>query len=160
MHTIKIAAACVMGATFANMTDEAKAADVDFSATLLNECTLALTTPGVMALSASGTVLASSEIGGVPAVLTVLSLGQNTLTVNAPTVVSAPAEYDASGETVEVAYTGASGLSLVSQEATDQTTTQSLGVIPLSALTVNAQVTNTGSFAAGDYTVRSVVTCS
>lgn len=136
------------------------AADIDFSATLVNECTLALATPGVLALSSSGTTLASTEVGGVSAVVTVLSLGTNTLTVNAPTVVASPAEYDDSGETVQVAYTGAAGLSAVTQAMTDQTTTQALGVIPLSALTVDAQVTNANSFAAGDYTVRTVVTCS
>ena len=94
------------------------------------------------------------------AVITALSLGNNTLTIGAPTVITSPVGYDNSGETVQVAYTGASGLSAVTQAYTDQTTNQAIGVIPLSALTINARILNAASFAGGAYTVRTVVTCS
>lgn len=138
----------------------AHATDVDFDATLTNQCTLALSTPGVMALSADGTVLSSENVGGVAAAITAVSLGANTLTVGAPGVVSSPAEYDATAETVEVAYLGAGGLSAVTQDFTGVQTNVALDVIPQSVLTINARISNPGSFAAGDYTVRTVVTCS
>ena len=77
-----------------------------------------------------------------------------------PTVVSSPPAYDPSAESVSVAYTGASGLSALSQSMTDQTTSHSISSIPLSVLTINTQVVNSNSFAAGDYSVRTVVTCS
>lgn len=137
-----------------------QADDIDFNGTLTNECTLALTNAGVLAMSSDGTVLSSQEAGGVAAVMTVVSIGSNTLTVNAPTVVSAPGSHNGSGETVEVSYSGASGLSGVSQTMTDQTTNHALGAVPLSALTIHTRITNSNSFAAGDYTIRSVVTCS
>lgn len=138
----------------------AMAVDVDFTGTLTNTCSLALGTPGLMALSADGTVLGSQETGGVAATVSVLSIGASTLTIDAPTTQAAPAGYDATNETVEVAYTGASGLGGVSQAYTSALTTVPLSTIPLSVMTVNAKVTNPDSFTDGAYTVRTVVTCS
>ena len=142
------------------MASGAAAEDVDFSGTVGTGCTLAVSNNGTLALSTDGQTLGSEETGGTPAVITVLSLGANTLTVNAPSVITSPVGYDNSGETVQVAYVGASGLSAVNQAYTDQTTNQALSVIPLSALTINARIQNAASFAGGAYTVRTVVTCS
>ena len=62
----------------------ASAADVDFSGTLINECTLALTTAGSLAMSSDGTTMSSQEAGGNAAAIGVVSIGSNTLTINAP----------------------------------------------------------------------------
>lgn len=140
------------GVTFAD--------DVDFSGSLTNECTLTLTTAGSLAMATDGGSMSSTETGGISAVISVLSLGTNTLTINAPSLISTPAGYDSSGEVVEVAYVGAAGLSAISQSMTDQTTNHALGAIPLSALNIDARITNPNGFTAGTYTARAVVTCS
>ena len=150
-----------LAALFATLcATAAPAADVDFAASLTNACTLTVPTGGTLALSASGTVLGSEETGGAPATISVLSIGGSTLTVGAPAVQASPAGYVATNQTVEVAYTGASGLGAVSQAYTSSQTTVTLATIPLSVLTLNAKVTNPDSFVDGDYTVRTVVTCS
>lgn len=138
------------------------AVDVDFTASLTSTCSLAVPTPGLMALNADGTELSSEEAGGVAAVATILAIGSATVTVGAPdvTVTAGATNYDDTNEVVEVKYLGASGLSTVTQAYTAGQTQFAIGTIPLSALTVNARVTNPASFDAGDYRVRTVVTCS
>ncbi len=155
---IRLLAATALTLSFTASTT--MAADVDFTSTLTNSCSLTAATPGLMALSADGTVLGSQETGGVAAAVSVLSIGGSTLTIGAPTTQAAPAGYDATNETVEVAYTGTGGLGTVSQGYTSSQTTVALTTIPLSVLAVNAKVTNPDSFTDGDYTVRTVVTCS
>lgn len=138
----------------------ANAENVDFTGTLTSACTLAVPTPGLLALSTDGTVLGSEEVGGLAATATVLSIGSSTVTVGAPSVVASPAGYDDTNEAVEVKYVGQGGLSLVDQSYSSGQTQFATGTIPLSNLVLNAKVTNTDSFDAGDYTVRTVLTCS
>lgn len=139
----------------------AQALDVDFDGTVLAVCSLALSTDGTLTLSANGTVLGSEEPLGVPAAVTILSIGSNSVDVAAPSRISAdPAGYDNSLETIEVSYTGVAGLAAVSQTYTSSPTSFALGSIPLSVLTVNNRINNSNGFAAGTYTTRTVVTCS
>lgn len=140
----------------------AQAADVDFTATLVSTCTLAVPTPGLMALNADGTVLSSEETGGLAAAATVLAIGSATVTVGAPvfTVTADAGNYDNTGEVAEVKYTGVGGLSLVDQAYTAGVSSFSIGTIPLSTLAMNAKVTNPNSFDAGAYQFRTTVTCS
>lgn len=137
----------------------AASADVSFSGTLANSCTLALATPGILGLGADGSL--SSALGvGAPAVLSVLSVGTNTLTVNPPVWVSPAPGYDQGAETFEVGYSGLAGLGLADQPLTTAVTTRSISTLPLSLLTVNARVTNSKGFAGGTYQLKVVVTCS
>ncbi|WP_029041216.1 hypothetical protein [Cucumibacter marinus] len=139
----------------------AHAEDVIFSANLTGSCTLALTTPGVLTLSGDGQTLGSEETLGVPATLTILSIGSNTVTVGAPSRTSAPpAGYSSGTETVEVTYQGTGLLSSVSQGYTESETNFGVGTIALTAVTFNSRILNSSGFAAGSYTVESVVTCS
>lgn len=142
------------------LISSATAADVTFSGTLSGVCSLALTTPGTLALSTDGTTLGSEELGGIPAAVAILSIGSYTVTVNAPTRTASPAAYSTSGEAIQVSYLGLGALSLVSQGYTASNTTFSIGSLPLSVLTMNNRIVNPNGFAAGTYTTRTVVTCS
>lgn len=135
----------------------AAAADVTFSGTLLGVCTLALSTPGLLGLAADGSLSSSA---GLPAVLSILSVGTNTLTVNPPVWVTPAAGYTAGSETFEVGYFGLSGLGLADQALTGSVTTRNISTLPLSLLTMNARVTNSLGFADGNYSMKVVVTCS
>jgi len=139
----------------------AAALDVEFNGVVATTCTLALGTPGTLALSASGTILGSEEGVAVPATVTILSIGANTIDVAAPIRISAdPPGYQAGTEVLEVSYAGAGGLSLISQAYTSLATDFPASNIPLSVLTVNNRITNSAGFAAGTYTTRTVITCS
>jgi hypothetical protein len=136
------------------------AADVNFSGTLIGLCSVALATPGVLALSTDGTVFGSEEVGGVPAAVNILAVGDYTVTVNAPTRINAPGGYNATGESIEVSYSGLAGLSLINQAYTTGLTTFDIDTLPLSVLVMNNRIINTNGFVAGTYETRTVVTCS
>jgi hypothetical protein len=142
------------------LTAPAGAADVNFSGTLLGLCSVALTTPGVLALSADGTIFGSEEIGGLPAAVTILAVGSYTVTINAPTRIASPGGYDPTGESIEVSYSGLAGLGLINQAYTTGLTTFPIDTLPLSTLVMNNRITNPTGFAAGTYETRTVVTCS
>jgi hypothetical protein len=135
----------------------AGAADVTFSGTLSGTCILSLNTPGVLGMTAGGAL--SSE-AGVPALLAILSVGSNQLTINPPVWEETPALYAPGTELLEVAYSGLAGLGLANQAYTDSLTTRNIGTLPLSLLTMNARASNSTGFVDGDYELKVVVTCS
>lgn len=141
----------------------AGAADVTFSGTITGVCALALGTPGLLAISTDGSKLGSQEPGGLPALVTILSVGNATVTVDPPTRTSAPTAlvaYVATGEVVEVAYQGLSGLSGITRAYTTSQTSFAANTLPLTVLQVNNRITNNLGFPAGTYTTKTVVTCS
>jgi hypothetical protein len=139
----------------------AAAANVDFTGTVTAGCTIVASTNGTLGLNlTTGTTLGSEEAGGTPGSVTVLSIGGSTLTIDAPTRTStAPGGYSVGTEIVEV-YTGASGLSGITQAYTSSQTTQPLGTIAASVLTVNNRILNSSGFPAATYTTRTVITCA
>lgn len=140
----------------------AAAANVDFTGTVVAGCTIVASTNGTLGLNlTTGTTLGSEEVGGTPGTVTVLSIGGSTLTIGAPTrTSSAPSGYVTADEIVEVSYTGASGLTGITQAYTTSQTTQSLGTIAASILTVNNRIRNASGFPAASYTTRTVITCA
>jgi hypothetical protein len=128
---------------------------VVFTGTVSNTCTLAVPTPGIMTLSGSGTILGSDQTLGVPAIVTVLSLGGNTVTLSAPALTGSPPAYTPGSETVQMSYSG-----LASHAYTSAQQSFSLGILPLTSLIINMQVINAGGFAQGTYTAKTVLTCS
>jgi hypothetical protein len=141
----------------------ALAADVTFSGTVSGVCSLALSTPGTLALSTDGSKLGSQEPGGLPALVTILSIGSATVTVDPPTrtaQASTPVPYVATGEVIEVAYQGLAGLSGVTQAYTTSQTSFGVNTLPLTVLQVHNRITNANGFPAGPYATRTVVTCS
>ena len=76
-------------------------------------------------------------------------------TLSAPTLTSHPSGY-AGGETVQMKYSG-----LASQPTyTSTQQTIPLGILPLTDLIINMQVVNANGFVEGDYTAKTVLTCS
>ncbi len=123
-------------------------------------CTLALGSGGTLGLSMDGTVLGSQESVGAPASLTLVTGLFDEVTISAPTLISAPAGYQQVSQVLEVAYSGLGVLSGVVQPYTGSVTQFSPGVVPLSVLNIHSRITNSAGFAAGNYAVRVVVTCS
>ena len=130
------------------------ATDVVFTGTVADTCTLAVPTPGTMTLSADGKTLGSDQSLGVPATVTVLSLGGNSVTLSAPSLTASPVGYGG-GETVQMSYSG-----LANHAYTTAQQTFSVGIIPLTSLIINMQVINNSGFAQGTYTAKTVLTCS
>jgi len=145
--------ACVVAGLAA--APAAAATDVVFTGTVSNTCTLAVPTPGTMTLSAGGTILGSDQTLGVPATVTVVSLGGNTVTLSAPALTSSPAAYTPGSETVQMSYSG-----LASHAYTSAQQSFALGILPLTNLIINMQVINAGGFPQGTYTAKTVLTCS
>ena len=130
------------------------ATDVVFTGNVSDTCTLAVPTPGTMTLSGDGKTLGSDQSLGVPATVTVLSLGGNSVTLAAPTLTNSPIGYGG-GETVQMSYSG-----LASHAYTTQQQTFSLGILPLTSLIINMQVLNNSGFIQGTYKAKTVLTCS
>src|SRR3569833_1488162 len=130
------------------------ATDVVFTGSVADTCSLAVLSPGSMTLSSVGKTLGSDQLLGIPATVTVLSLGSNTVTLSAPTLTASPGGYGG-GETVQMSYSG-----LASHAYTTQQQTISLGIIPITDLIINMQVINAAGFIQGTYKAKTVLTCS
>ncbi len=138
----------------------AVAASVNFSGTVLAACSILATTGGTLALSTDGSTLASDNLGGLPGSVTILSIGDSTVEVAAPTRTGQPGGYNSAGETLEVSYVGVGGLALVSQAYTSAPTSFDVSTIPASVITVNNRISNPNGFPAGSYSTQTVVTCA
>jgi hypothetical protein len=134
----------------------AQAVDVTFTGLVVDTCTIALTTPGVMLLSNDGTILGSDQGLGVPATVTVVSIGTNTIGLAEPTLLTYPAGYTPGGETLEIAYTGLASHPLFSEMGLSF----NVGLLSLSELFVDLKMTNPDGFVQGAYTAKTVLTCS
>jgi hypothetical protein len=151
-----------LGVSFAYLmlsTCVALAANVNFSGTVMAACSILATTSGTLALSTNGDTLASDNLGGLPGTVTILSIGNSTIEVAAPTRTGQGTGYNATGEALEVAYFGLGGLAIVNQAYTTSTTSFGTGTIAASVLTVNNRISNANGFPAGGYSTQTVVTC-
>jgi hypothetical protein len=150
-------ARCVVFAVLAGLSPlPAAAVDVTFTGLVVDTCTVVLATPGIMGMSSDGTALGTTEGIGVPATVTILSIGANTVELSAPTLLTHPADYTPGGETLEIAYTGLASHPLFSTTGLSF----ALGLLPLSELFVDLKVTNPDGFEQGTYTAKTVLTCS
>ena len=132
------------------------ATDIVFTGTVSDTCTLSIPTPGKMTLSGDGKTLGSDQTLGLPATVTVLSLGSNNVTLSAPSLTASPPGYTPGSETVEMSYSG-----LASHAYTSAQQTIPLGILSIATLLiVNMHVLNAAGFAQGDYTAKTVLTCS
>lgn len=132
------------------------ALDVTFAGVVVDTCTIALATPGVMTLSGDGTVLGTDQSLGVPAAVTVVSIGSNNISLSEPELLTYPAEYDAGGETVTMAQGGIHNNPIFDALEVDF----DIGLLSLSTLFVGLRIENPDGFAQGAYTARTVLTCS
>jgi len=108
------------------------------------------------------TRMSSEEAGGYQTSFTALiSLGSSTITVGAPSVVYT-GPHPHSGDTPAIKYNASGLLGSVKQQAfTAAQTSFSINTLDGTVTTlVNGQITNPSGFPQGDYTLRTVVTCS
>lgn len=134
----------------------ASAIDVTLSATLVNSCVLTLNSSGTMTTSTSGTILSSEQSGGSAASLGVVAVGRlPTVSFAAPALTTSPAGWTGS-PTTEVRYTSGGGAN--QSYTTDSSSYSPTGLTD--SITVHGRVTSSSGFAAGNYTLRTVVTCS
>jgi hypothetical protein len=133
----------------------AEAADVTLSASLVNSCVLSLTSQGTLTPSSSGTTIGSEEPGGSAASVSMTAIGLlPTISFGAPGLTSSPPGWSAS-PTVQIRYTSSGG---ANQGYTSSATTHSPTGL-LESYTVHGRVQSATGFAAGSYTLRTVVTC-
>jgi len=138
-------------------TSPAAAVDVTFTGLVVDTCSVALATPGVMSLSGDGKVLATDQGGlAVPATVTVVSIGTNTLSLAPPTLDTYPAGYTPGGETLELSTSGLLSNPLFTTLGIDGI----IGLLPLTNLLVNLRITNPDGFEQGLYGAHTVLTCS
>lgn len=134
----------------------ATAANVDFSATLVNSCTLSLGTSGTMTTSTDGLTLGSEQSGGSAATFTLVAIGTSpTVNFAAPSLISSPAGWSAS-PTLAIRYTSTGGANQAYTSTSSSATLSGLS----DSFTVHGRVSSSTGFAAGTYTLRTVVTCS
>ena len=139
-----LAASCVSAA--------AAPLDVTFTGVVVDTCTIAVATPGVMMLSGDGTILGSTQALGVPATVTVISIGSNNIALSPPTLETYPGGYTPG----EMNTTGLASNPVFTSLGIDF----DIGLLSLTSLFVNMQVTDPGGFAQGTYTAKTVLTCS
>lgn len=132
----------------------AAAEQVTLSGTLINSCTLSLSVPGALAAASDGKMLSSETAGGLPATMALVAIGgAPTLTFAAPGV-SGPSG-STSGATTQIRYTSLQG---ANQAYTSSQSSRVAGAL-LDTFTIHGRVTNDAGFAAGTYTLTTVVTC-
>lgn len=131
-------------------------------------CTLNVQSPGTLRASSDNTMLGSEVNGTTPGTMTsVLTLldGTATIDVAPPTRIQTASGYNASAETLQVAYSAASVLGLfpgASQSYTSATTSfHATGILTGLSITItlNNRILNPNGFAPGTYATRTVVTC-
>ncbi|HEY6917098.1 MAG TPA: hypothetical protein VI381_05595 [Allosphingosinicella sp.] len=141
-------------ASLAAQSSPALAENVTLSGTLLNSCLLSLSVPGVLAPSSDGTVLSSENSGGVAATLALVAIGgAPTVTFAAPSPAGPIAS--TSGATTQIRYTSLQG---ASQSYTSSASSRVGGAL-IDTFTVHGRIANSNGFAAGNYSVTTVVTC-
>ncbi len=134
----------------------ASAANVSLQANLLSSCTLALGTTGNLAMSTTGLQIGSENAGGVAATMTLIAVGGlPDIHFAAPTLTASPSGWSGS-HTDSIRYTSLRG---ANQSYTSSATTVTAGGLT-DTFTVHGKVDASAGFAAGNYTLTTVVTCS
>lgn len=130
---------------------------VAFDGTIASTCILAISTPGGLGMSTTGTEIGSDQAAGVAAVLSVTATaGAPTLSFTAPSMSLKPGDY-AGTPTISLAYTSPGGASQAyTNSSSNYTSTNPLG----DTVTLNAKAVDSNGFAAGAYRLQTTVTCS
>ena len=152
----RLATIAATAAVSAGAAGSAGAQVINFPGVVVPVCVL-VPTAGVLALSASGTVLGSEETGGAAAALTVTSTGgATTVSFTAPTLAAKPAGY-AGSPTVSLKYSSGGGAAQAYTSSSSQyTSTNALSDV----VTLNAKAADSNGFVAGTYRVATTATCS
>lgn len=150
----KLAAAALISAS-ATGAAEAQTI-VDFQATIVPTCILAVGTSGVMTMSATGTEIGSEQSLGSAASLQITATGgAPTISFSAPAMNTKPVAYTGT-PAVAVKYSSAGGANQAyTSEDYSYTSTTPLG----DTVTLHARAQDQAGFVAGTYNVRTTATC-
>ena len=129
---------------------------VAFDGIVVPLCILTVSTSGVLALSTTGTELASEQTGGVAGVLEVVATGgAPTILFSAPTMSIKPVTYVGT-PIVSLKYTSTGGATQAYTTASSQhSSTNPLG----DTITLNAKAVDSTGFSAGNYRLQTTATC-
>jgi hypothetical protein len=140
--------------TAASVAIPAQAQIVSFTGLAINLCVLTVTTPGLIAVSANGTTMASTEVGGLPATMTVVATGATpTIQFSAPQA-TGPGGWGGS-PVASIAYTSLGG---ANQAYTSSASSRAVGGL-LDTFTFNGRIQNATGFTTGTYTLATTATC-
>lgn len=130
---------------------------VAFDGTIASTCILAISTPGGLGMSTTGTEIGSDQAAGVAAVLSVTATaGAPTLSFTAPSMSLKPSGYGGT-PAVSLAYTSPGGANQAyTNSSSNYTSSNPLG----DTVTINAKAVDSNGFIAGVYRVQTTVTCS
>ncbi len=132
------------------------AANVNLQANLVNSCVLSLGSNGALTASAAGTQLGSENAGGSAATLTLVGIGTlPTISFAAPSLTTSPSGWSES-HTQAIRYTSTRGANQAYTAAQSSVTAGGL----TDTFTIHGKVDSSAGFAAGNYTLTTVVTCS
>ena len=150
---IRASVAVVIAATTLPTAAPVQAQTISLVGTIVNLCVLTVSTPGILAVSGTGTELSTTQSGAVPATLTVVATGTNpTVTFTAPGITGP----SSGGATTEFAYTSSGGAN-----RTYGTTGYIYAMNRLlDTITINGRATNASGFASGLYTLSATATCA
>ncbi len=154
MPQVRLASATVISAVALVLSGtSAHATPVSMTGLVINMCVLTLSTPGTLTSAASGTALATNELGGVPALLTVVATGSSpTITFSAPAITGP----SAATSQAEFAYTSLGGASRAFSGSGYVYVMNRL----LDSVTIDGRATNPQGFSGGLYTLSGTATCS
>jgi hypothetical protein len=148
----------LIGAVCAMVSAPAQAAvgSVQFNGVVLSNCTIVITTPGTLDLSADGLKLSSKEGLGIPGSATLLTTGAGyRVDVGTPTSFTLAPSGVNSGVGFATQYS-ATGVSAAVNVQGGITTALGIGVTNLS---VNLTASRPAGFPAGIYAAQTTVTC-
>lgn len=152
-----LASVCFGGAIGLSTSGAATAQTVvPFDGTVLASCILSISSSGALGTNVNATELGSEQTGGRAATLAVTATGLTpTIEFSAPTMTAKPAGYTGA-PTLSLRYTSTGG---ANQSYTSAATSYRSNNLLSDAITVHAKAADAAGFAAGNYTVQTVVTC-
>ena len=153
MPRSRFALPAMMSAAALVMPGAAQAQTVSMTGLVINLCVLTLSTPGTLGAAATGTTLATTEPGGIPALLTVVATGSSPTITFSPPAINGPS---ASGAQAEFAYSSPGGANRAFSGSSYVYVMNRL----LDAVTIDGRATNAQGFSGGLYTLSATATCS
>lgn len=135
--------------------DVARAVTVDWTGTVANSCVVSVGSNGMLGISIDGKSLSSDQTAAAPAVVTVMSTSNNTVTFTKPTMSLAPVGY-LGAPTMYTKQNSNKGHTNDWQQNTYQVSVESGDTI----FNYHARAEDSSTFPMGIYRMSSVVTCA
>ena len=127
------------------------ATELDFEGSVENTCSFLSVNDGKLGLNANGRTLGSQEAGGQSGTVQVVTTGDNVVTFGKPSLPNSPASYNGNPDLFIKVGNG----NYEKNKEQDET----VGY-PGTTYTVHAKAQSDAAFPAGNYTIRTVMTCA